>query len=156
MFVIYARKTETVSKQLVYMDSTFNIIKQFQFPPYAAIYKHYDVAHINKVCLEKSGVSIKEIEEFENAEDLKHLPDSPALRIWFRCVAEAVERVEPNTNKPILTKALDFVADLNEEEKLIYIKMNKGCSKRLKAIKDLLEYTYQLNVCYKENDNEVK
>jgi len=66
-----------------------------------------------------------------------------------------IERVEIGSNKLLLTKALDLLADLTEEEKLIFLNMNKGCAKRLKNIKDLLDFTYEYYVCQKQNDNEV-
>lgn len=108
-----------------------------------------------KTCYNVSGVDKKELIEFEMTEDLEHLPDSQAIKSYFRCFGELSESVEPKSNKVLLGKVGQLFVDLTREQQEIYIAMGKGCIKRVRAIKDLVEFAYQLTVCFKQNDNEV-
>lgn len=93
--------------------------------------------------------------EFETTDDLEHLPNSTALKTYMRCCHELAETVDTKSNKLLLTKIGNYFADLNKEEKEIYLAMSKGCAKRLKPITDRIEWSYAFYVCWKQNDNEV-
>lgn len=108
-----------------------------------------------KICYEKTGADKKELMEFELTEDLEHLPDSHTLKLYFRCFGEEIEGVERKSNKILLGRFADFFAELTQENQAILVGMNRGCMKRIKDIKDPLEFTYTLTVCMKKNDNEV-
>lgn len=108
-----------------------------------------------KECYKQSGVDRKELMEFELTKDLENLPNSHQLKVFFRCSAVMCEGVEEKSNKILLGKAGVFFAELSREEQELYLKMSKGCVKRAKLQKYLLEFTYELMVCFKQNDNEV-
>ncbi len=108
------------------------------------------------VCYNQSGVDQKELIEFEMTKDLEHLSNSHEIKVYFRCYAVLFETVDPKSNKILLGKISDFFVDLTREEQEIYVNMGKGCVKRAKTKPDLLDFTYELIVCAKQNDNEVK
>lgn len=97
----------------------------------------------------------KELIEFEMSEDLEHLPDSRELKTYLRCFGELTDSVETKSNKLMLSKFADFFAELTREEQEKYIDMGRGCIKRARAVKDLLEFSYTLTVCFKRNNNQV-
>lgn len=107
------------------------------------------------ICYPKSGVTRKEVEEFELTEDFEHLPDSKELKMFLRCSGEVSEIVDPKSNKVLLSKIGEFFADLPREKQEIYVNMGKGCIRKAKLEKDLLEFTYVTSVCAKMNDNKV-
>lgn len=109
-----------------------------------------------KVCYKKSGVDRNELIELEMTKNLDHLPNSHALKVFIRCAGELTEAVDPKSNRILLTKFSEYFADLTKEEQEIYLGMTKGCIKKAKQEKDLLEFTYVAFVCTKLNDNEVK
>ncbi len=88
--------------------------------------------------------------------DLEHIPNSHEIKVFFRCAAVLSEAVDPKSNKILLGRFSDFFADLTREEQEIYLNMGKGCIKRAKTKPDLLDFTYELMVCAKQNDNEVQ
>lgn len=98
----------------------------------------------------------KQLIEFELTEDLEHLPNSPEIKSFLRCYGEESEGVETKSNKILLSKFADYFGELTQEEQKIYINMARGCRKKTKDIKDLIEFTYEVSVCLKQNDNEVK
>lgn len=98
----------------------------------------------------------KELIEMEMSEDLDHLPNSREIKLYLRCFAELIESVEKTSNKVTMDKVLDFFAELTKAEQEVFVRMAAGCLKRAKLIKDLLEFTYSLTVCFKHNDNKVK
>lgn len=97
----------------------------------------------------------KEVMEFEMTEDMDHLPDSQAFKVYIRCWGELTEGLDPKSNKVLLGKFSEYFADLTREQQEIYVRMGRGCVKRIKLIKDFLEYSYEALVCVKQNDNEV-
>lgn len=97
----------------------------------------------------------KELIKFEMTEDLEHLPNSKALKTYLRCFGEMTEGVDTKSNKVLLGKFSEIVPDLTKEELEIYISMTKGCVKRARPIKDFLDFTYEISVCFKQNDNQV-
>lgn len=44
---------------------------------------------------------------------------------------------------------------LTEKEQSIYLKMGKGCPKKVRRIKDPIDKIYIGQICLKENDNDV-
>lgn len=130
--------------------------KIFQFPPLAIVFKHFDVDYIVSTCYERSGVDRKELIEFETTEDFEHLPNGTALKTYLRCYGELNGSLEAKSNKVLLGKISAFFAELEREDQEIYLKMAKGCVKAARPIVDLLEFSYNLTVCMKRNDNQVK
>lgn len=110
---------------------------------------------IVETCHNKSGVDKEEMAVFEVSDDFDHLPNSTALKTYIRCFLEGIEMVDRKSNKILLGKASELFVDLTREEQEIYLGMSKGCVKRLRPIKDPLEFGYLLDVCYKRNDNKV-
>lgn len=97
----------------------------------------------------------KELMEFELTEDLEHLPNSQAIKLYLRCYGEEMEIVDRKSNKILFSKFADYFSELTHEDQAILVRMNRGCIKHVRDIKDLLEFTYTLTVCCKKNDNEV-
>lgn len=97
----------------------------------------------------------KELEEFEMTEDLEHLPDSHELKLYLRCGGELTDGLDTKSNKVLLGKFAEYFADLSREQQEIYVRMGRGCAKRIKNIKDRLDFFYEAVVCFKQNDNEV-
>ncbi|XP_037047823.1 uncharacterized protein LOC119082398 [Bradysia coprophila] len=128
--------------------------KTDKFPPLTTVVKHFDLNHIVTNCYERSGVDKKELIEFEMSEDMEHLPNSTAIKTYLRCFGELSESLEEKSNKLLLGKMSAYFAELTKEEQEIYLGMVKGCVKRAKPIRDLLEFPYNLTVCFKRNDNQ--
>lgn len=61
--------------------------------------------------------------------------------------------VSPNSTRLNIAYMMDAVNSLSREEQDIFFRMSRGCLK--KSSKDPVELSYHLNVCAKENDNEV-
>lgn len=97
----------------------------------------------------------KELVEFEMTEDLEHLPNSRAIKIYFLCFGELMGALDRKSNKVLLGKVSEFFADLSREQQEIYVRMGRGCVKRVRPITDLLDFAYVGAVCFKQNDNEV-
>lgn len=119
------------------------------------IFKHWNVSEIVTGCVDQTGVERSEIKAFEASDDLEHLPNSKALKEFFRCVGEAGETIDKKSNKLLLAKAGNFFAELTREDQEIYVRMGKGCMKYLRQFTDRYEFAYELQVCLKRNDNEV-
>nr|AWC08444.1 odorant-binding protein 33 [Bradysia odoriphaga] len=137
-----------------FLTHTISTLKSDTFPPMNKVRKHYDIDRIAKVCYEKSGVDKSELHKFEVTEDLQHIPNSHAIKVYLRCFAELSEAVAPDSNKVLLPKFMKYFDDLTPAEQLIYLNMGKGCLGRVSKITDLLEYSYKIAVCGKRNDNE--
>ncbi|KAJ6636008.1 hypothetical protein Bhyg_14595 [Pseudolycoriella hygida] len=132
--IVFAYKTET-------------------WPP-AVVYKHYNIDEIAKRSFERCGTDKKELMEFEMSEDMEHLPNSTGIRCYFRTFGELSESVDVKSNKLKLGKFGEFFADLTREEQEIYVNMSKGCARRARHIEDPFEFTYQMTLCFKQNDNK--
>lgn len=98
---------------------------------------------------------MKELIEFEMSDDFEHLPNSKAIKTYIRCFGEMSGSLETNSNKLLLGKFSAYFAELSREEQAIYLGMAKGCVKAARPVRDLLEFSYNLTVCFKKNDNEV-
>lgn len=90
--------------------------------------------------------------------DLNHLPNSSALKCYFHCAMFrfGVYQYENSTRLNLATM-IEVLESLSKPEQEIYFRLGRGCFKRASPYnKDVLEFSYTLNVCAKDNDNEVR
>ncbi len=117
--------------------------------------KHYD-GGVPDRCEQRTGVDRREIMEFEMTTDLDHLPDSDVLKAYILCYSEEHEFVDKKSPKIVIGgRGGSYIIDITKEEANLYLGMMKGCVKKLRGITDRKELAYQLQVCWKTNDNEV-
>lgn len=107
-------------------------------------------------CLQQCQANIKEIENFELTTDFKNIPSSASLKCYLHCCFLSFGVYQsPNSTRLNLAQMMDAVNGLAKDQQDIYFRMTRGCMKRVSHIKDPTEFTYIMNVCAKENDNEV-
>lgn len=63
--------------------------------------------------------------------------------------------MKPNSTEIDPSEFFDLMEQMTEEDQDKYVKLMKGCTRRLNKIKDPVEIAMQLVVCGKENSNEV-
>lgn len=107
-------------------------------------------------CFDKCKPSKAEIQEFELSSDYKKLPNSKPLKCYIHCLFVEYRLFNTTTNEVDLTDFINFLSQLSEKEQNIYLKMGKGCAKKVRRIKDPIEKIYQGQICLKENDNDVR
>lgn len=108
-----------------------------------------------KKCSEKCKNNLDEVKEFEQTTDLKNLPNSEGIRCYFTCCWIELGIMKPNSTEIDPSEFFDLMEQMTEEDQDKYVKLMKGCTRRLNKIKDPVEIAMQLVVCGKENSNEV-
>lgn len=98
---------------------------------------------------------MEEVKEFELATNMNNLPNSKSLRCYFNCCWIEVGVMRPGSAVVNPTEFFELMDKMTEEDQNNYMKLIKGCTKRLNKIKDPIEVAYQAMVCGKENSNEV-
>lgn len=109
---------------------------------------------INK-CYDKCNATYEEIQRFELTTDFAHLPNSVEIKCYFYCVMSSCGVFKPNSTRLDIPYMMDLVEQLTKEQQEIVFGMGRGCMRRVFNMKDPLEISYLLNVCSKQNDNEV-
>lgn len=92
---------------------------------------------------------------FESTRDLDNLPNSKQLKCYIHCTYVEFQLIKPNGTKFDFSRFLEVMAKMDPEDANKYYIMGKGCAKKLKPIKDSIEYVYQYHVCQKTNSLEV-
>lgn len=119
------------------------------------VYQHYDVPRLIKRCSEQCKNDLAEIKVFELTTDMNNLPNSKGVRCYFLCFWIEMGIMKPGSVVVNPTDFFELMDKMTEDEQNKYIKLIKGCTKRLSKIKDPTEVAYQAVVCGKENSNEV-
>lgn len=109
-----------------------------------------------KFCYQKCPVDREEAKRFEEATDLKHLPDSYLLKCYLHCLMEETGAIKRNSTSLNMALMMDAINELPRDQQDIIFGMGRGCVRRIMNIRDPLQYVYILNVCAKENDNVVR
>lgn len=115
-----------------------------------------NVSEVIKYCFQKCPVDPEELKLFELSTDLNHLPNSYLLKCYIHCTMEETGAIKRNSTKINVGQMMDTINQLPKEQQDILFAMGRGCVRRIMNIKDPLQYAYILNVCAKENDNEVR
>lgn len=126
----------------------------FQWPPEILI-NACDISPIVKKCYEQCNVTSEEVQRFELTTDYDHLPHSNELKCYLHCVMASCGVFKPNSTRLDIAYMMEIVERLPREEQDIVFAMGRGCVKRIQNMKDPIEIAYTLNVCGKQNDNEV-
>lgn len=108
-----------------------------------------------KKCSEMCENNLDEVKEFEQTTNLKNLPNSEGIRCYFICCWIEMGVMKPNSTQIDPSDFFDLMEQMTEEEQDRYVKLMKGCTRRLTKIKDPTEVAYQAVVCGKENSNKV-
>lgn len=103
-------------------------------------------------CRQQFNVDARTITQFEEASDFKTLPDDRSLKCFMLCSFQAYGFIVPNNTRLQFGKLFDTIAQLEYEQRSIFLKMASGCTK-LRS-KDLCEAAYEINLCMKRNYNE--
>lgn len=128
-----------------------------EWPP-SILYEYFDVPLIVQTCKDRCHINdTKEIESFERSENFQNLPNSSELRCYLHCNMIESGILEPGSVKMNISKMVDVLTDdrLSLEQRSIIMGLGKGCLQKTKKYKDPIEFSYQLAVCAKQNDNEV-
>lgn len=96
-----------------------------------------------------------DIKEFEHTTDMNNLPNNKATRCYFHCYWIELRLMKPGSSAIDPTDFLQLMDQMTEEDQDKYMKLIKGCTKRLSKIKDPVEVAYQAVLCGKQNSNEV-
>lgn len=117
---------------------------------------NHDINDTISKCLQQCQANTKEIENFELSNDFKNLPSSASLKCYLHCCFLSFGVYQsPNSTRLNLAQLMDSLNGLTKDQQDIFFRMSRGCMKRVSHIKDPTEFTYIMNVCAKENDNEV-
>lgn len=114
-----------------------------------------DFDGMSKECYAKCGPCRDEVMQFELTDDFEHLPNSTGVRCYLHCQMVLLGVLEPNTAQLAGGKFIDLLADMDANERRIWIGMSRGCLKYVRNILDPVQFAYAWNVCAKHNDNEV-
>lgn len=108
-----------------------------------------------KKCATECKTDLNEVKEFELTTDFNSLPNSPELKCYFLCGYIEVGFMKPNSPKVTPDRFLDLLNQMEKDDQRKYLTMSKGCSTKVKSIKNPTEVAYQANVCLKRNSVEV-
>lgn len=125
-----------------------------QWPP-ALVHDYYDIPYIVQTCKDRCQVNPDEVKRFEASNDFNNLPSSKELRCFLHCNMVESGVLEPDSVRLNITKTMDLYMQLPKEDQVILSGMGRGCMQKTRRIKDPYEFAYQINVCAKQNDNEV-
>lgn len=117
----------------------------------------FDEQAVLKICYAKCpGATREEVELFEKTTDFQNIPSSQPLKCFIHCIMEETNAIHPNTTRINMGMMMEELNKVNKTQQEIIFAMSKGCMKRVRLIKDPLEFAYALNVCCKQNDNDVR
>lgn len=108
-----------------------------------------------KICHEKCQNNLDEVKRFEMTTDFKNLPNSKELKCYMYCFMMACKVFKSDTMRLNTVFLMEQIEKLPRYQQDILFGMGRGCIRRILNIRDPVEIAYTLNVCSKENDNEV-
>lgn len=107
------------------------------------------------MCRDQCNVNLDEVKRFELTTDLTNLPNSKELKCYLHCFMSACLVFTPNSLRLNVVFMMEQIEKLPRYQQDILFGMGRGCIRRTMHLKDRVEIAYVLNVCSKENDNEV-
>lgn len=113
------------------------------------------VKNTTKFCSEKCNTNLDEVKRFESTSDFKNLPNSRALKCYMYCYMVACQVFKPDSIRLNTIFLMEQIEKFSKYVQDILFGMGRGCIRRIMHIKDPYEVAYTLNLCSKENDNEV-
>lgn len=87
--------------------------------------------------------------------DFKNLPNSKELKCYMYCYMVACHVFKPDSIRLNTIFLMEQIEKLPRYIQDILFTMGRGCIRRIVHLKDPYEIAYAMNVCSKENDNEV-
>lgn len=108
-----------------------------------------------EICRDKCNVDLNEVRYFEVTTDFKNLPNSRELKCYMHCFMLACEIFKPDSPRLNTVQIMEQMEKLPKYAQDILFGMGRGCIRRIVHLRDPYEVAYTLNVCSKENDNEV-
>lgn len=109
-----------------------------------------------KDCHEQCQNDLDEVRRFELTTDFKNLPNSKGLKCYMYCFMMACKVFKPDSLRLNTIHLMEQLEKLPRYQQEIFFGMGRGCMRRILNIRDGYELAYTLNVCSKENDNEVR
>lgn len=125
-----------------------------QWPP-KALQDIYNSPEKIKKCHNECNSTYDIVHDFEISTNLNNLPDSNELKCYIHCAYITLGYIKPNSLKINFQSIYELSSDFTDNEVKRMTKLYAGCEKRIKKIKDLVERVYMMNVCAKQNANEV-
>ncbi|XP_031626713.1 uncharacterized protein LOC116342996 [Contarinia nasturtii] len=125
-----------------------------KWPP-EVVYQYYDIPTMVKTCSQRCEPNMEEIKEFELTTDLNKLPNNKNVKCYFHCLWVEAGFMKPGSAAFDPSVFFELMEKMSEEDQDKYLKITKGCAKRVSKIKDPIEVSYQTMVCCKENSNEL-
>lgn len=107
------------------------------------------------ICREQCRVDLSEVRYFEMTTDLKNLPNSKELKCYMYCFMVACRVFKPDSWRLNTIYLMEQIEKLPKYAQDILFGMGRGCIRRIVNLRDPYEIAYTMNVCSKENDNEV-
>lgn len=124
-----------------------------KFPP--RIVKSVYGASVRK-CLEQSGAKQEQIDEFNDAEDLNHLPSDRTLKCYMHCQLVEMDMMESDQSATVFFhKVVNGMQHLQARDQNIYLRMGSRCSMLKYHTNDPCEAAYIWNACLKKSDINV-
>lgn len=108
-----------------------------------------------KMCREKCNIDLDEVRRFELTTDFKNLPNSKELKCYMYCYMLACQAFKPDSLRLNTIFLMEQIEKLPKYVQDILFAMGRGCIRRIVHLRDPYEIAYTMNVCAKENDNEV-
>lgn len=124
---------------------------QLQWPP-KIVYDVFDVNTYVGNCLKLHNPDVAKLRELELSTNFDQLPDDRSIKCYLHCMMLESGLMQPNSTAINFARLIDAINLMEKPEQDIYLKMGRKCNKKNK---DVCEMIYQLNVCVKQNDNEV-
>lgn len=113
------------------------------------------IANTTKICHDNCKVDLDEVKRFELTTDFKNLPNSKELKCYMQCFMMACKVFKPDSIRLNTVYLMEQIEKLPKYQQEIVFGLGRGCIRRIINIRDPFELAYTMNVCSKENDNEV-
>lgn len=114
------------------------------------------LVNTTKFCQDRCQNDLDEVKRFELTTDFKNLPNSKALKCYMHCFMMACKVFKPDSIRLNTVYLMEQIEKLPRDQQDILFGMGRGCVRRIINIRDPFELAYTMNVCSKENDNEVR
>lgn len=109
----------------------------------------------NRTCREESQVTQESIDKFNNGEDFNNLPTDRPLKCYMLCQMVQMEMIDPSTATLQFDIVVENIGVFTEEEKDLFLKMGKKCTRLKSKTKNAGDLAYDFNKCLKKGDINV-
>lgn len=109
----------------------------------------------SRVCRAESNVTQESIDKFNDGEDFDNLPDDRPLKCFMMCQMVHMEMLDPLIPAVRFETVIENISIFTDEDRDIFVKMGRKCTKLRNKTKDACELAYLMNKCLKKGDINV-